>query len=183
MTVDRALTASDVASLLHARRSGSGWMARCPAHQDRSPSLSIHEGEDGRVLLRCFSGCEFPEIAQALGARIGDLMGNAPRRDDDRRVPVPIRSLTEAEEDLGNLLLRELWAKAVEVRVVDHCRLLITPTSRVPDELMDRVRAHELLVIAALEVIDGVRIYSFPVAKRPGREGAAEARARLRGVV
>ena len=39
------------------RKSGSGWSARCPAHEDHSPSLSISEGDDGRVLLHCFTGC------------------------------------------------------------------------------------------------------------------------------
>lgn len=34
-----------------------GWLACCPAHEDRSPSLSINAGDDGRVLLKCFAGC------------------------------------------------------------------------------------------------------------------------------
>ena len=40
------------------RKFGSGWIAKCPAHKDRSPSLSIKEGERG-VMLRCFAGCSF----------------------------------------------------------------------------------------------------------------------------
>ena len=32
------------------------WMARCPSHEDKTPSLSIREGDDGRVLLHCFAG-------------------------------------------------------------------------------------------------------------------------------
>jgi len=38
------------------RQTGSGWSARCPAHEDRQASLSIAEGEDGRVLLKCHAG-------------------------------------------------------------------------------------------------------------------------------
>lgn len=39
------------------RRVEKGWMALCPAHDDHNPSLSIKEGEDGRVLFHCFADC------------------------------------------------------------------------------------------------------------------------------
>jgi hypothetical protein len=48
------------------RKAPCGWQARCPAHEDRNPSLSVSEGKDGRVLLKCFAGCQFDEIASAL---------------------------------------------------------------------------------------------------------------------
>lgn len=48
------------------QRSGGGWVARCPAHQDREPSLSIGQGADGRVLLHCFAGCDFGAVVAAL---------------------------------------------------------------------------------------------------------------------
>ena len=38
------------------RRSGDGWQARCPAHDDLRPSLSIGSGS-GRVLVCCHAGC------------------------------------------------------------------------------------------------------------------------------
>ncbi len=46
--------------------------ARCPAHDDRLPSLSLANGHDGRLLLTCYAGCSFREIIQAL-IRIGLL--------------------------------------------------------------------------------------------------------------
>jgi len=49
------------------------WSARCPAHEDRSPSLSIRELEDGRVLIHCFAGCETGDVLAALGLSFGDL--------------------------------------------------------------------------------------------------------------
>lgn len=49
------------------------WKARCPAHEDRNPSLSIARGDDGRVLLRCWSGCGAAEIVQAVGLTLADL--------------------------------------------------------------------------------------------------------------
>jgi hypothetical protein len=49
------------------RPSRRGWSARCPAHTDTSPSLSVARGLGGRVLLRCFAGCNYSEILTALG--------------------------------------------------------------------------------------------------------------------
>ena len=45
------------------------WIARCPAHEDRSPSLSIRELDDGRVLLHCFGGCGALDVLDALGSQ------------------------------------------------------------------------------------------------------------------
>ncbi len=49
------------------RKSGQGWIARCPAHDDSNPSLSIKFTESGRLLAYCHAGCTFDEIRQALG--------------------------------------------------------------------------------------------------------------------
>src|SRR5947209_1384357 len=57
------------------KRNGDGWSARCPAHEDRNPSLSVSETADGRVLLRCFAGCGFAAIVAALGLEERDLFG------------------------------------------------------------------------------------------------------------
>lgn len=43
------------------------WVARCPAHEDKSPSLSIREIDDGRVLIRCFAGCGALDVLDSLG--------------------------------------------------------------------------------------------------------------------
>ena len=59
--------------LPNARRSDNGWEACCPAHEDRSPSLSIAEGEDGRVLVNCHAGCSLEEVCRALNLTTTDL--------------------------------------------------------------------------------------------------------------
>lgn len=56
-----------------ARRSGRGWTARCPAHEDRTPSLSITEATDGKVLVKCWAGCSTEAVLAALGLRWPDL--------------------------------------------------------------------------------------------------------------
>lgn len=63
-----------LASLLKARRAGRmKWVARCPAHDDRSPSLSISEGHGGRILLKCFAGCSTEAVLEKLGLTWSDL--------------------------------------------------------------------------------------------------------------
>jgi hypothetical protein len=58
------------------QRAQGRWIARCPAHPDRSPSLSIRELDDGRVLLHCFAGCEVADVLGAMGLSLADLFGN-----------------------------------------------------------------------------------------------------------
>lgn len=62
-----------LSSLADATPSGNGWSVKCPAHGDKTPSLSISEGEDGRVLMRCHAGCTAAAICEALGIHTRDL--------------------------------------------------------------------------------------------------------------
>lgn len=59
------LLAAAVAQALKARRHSGGWIAPCPAHNDRDPSLTIRDGRNG-ILLHCWSGCTFGSIVDAL---------------------------------------------------------------------------------------------------------------------
>jgi len=49
------------------------WQALCPAHDDRSPSLSVTECSDGTVLIRCWAGCTADAIAESVGLELRDL--------------------------------------------------------------------------------------------------------------
>jgi hypothetical protein len=55
------------------KKTSSGWSARCPAHEDGQASLSIAEGDDGRVLLKCHAGCDYKKIVSALGLEEREL--------------------------------------------------------------------------------------------------------------
>ncbi len=70
---ERVIEAVEAETRHPARRSGSSWKALCPAHDDRTPSLSISEGDDGRALVRCFTGCTTEAILDALGLQPRDL--------------------------------------------------------------------------------------------------------------
>lgn len=58
--------------LEHVKKSGAGWTARCPGHEDRENSLSLTEKE-GKILLKCFAGCPVEQICQALAIEVKDL--------------------------------------------------------------------------------------------------------------
>ncbi|MBR3822606.1 MAG: hypothetical protein IKJ37_13425, partial [Kiritimatiellae bacterium] len=64
------------------QQSGGGWVARCPAHGDDNPSLSIARGEDGRWLVHCHAGCSAEAVVSAVGLKMCDLMpaNEKPRR-------------------------------------------------------------------------------------------------------
>ena len=63
------MTAETIAKALGGRKAGGGWMARCPAHDDREPSLSIRDADDGKVLVRCHAGCEQERVISILRSR------------------------------------------------------------------------------------------------------------------
>jgi hypothetical protein len=58
------------------RKSSGGFMARCPAHEDRTPSLSVKETDEGHVLVHCFAGCLPEEVAGAIGLNLAALFGS-----------------------------------------------------------------------------------------------------------
>ena len=54
-------------------RSDGQYLACCPAHEDKSPSLSIKEVDGGRVLVYCFAGCSAAEVCASVGLELRDL--------------------------------------------------------------------------------------------------------------
>jgi hypothetical protein len=72
------MTAETIAEALGGRKAGGGWTARCPAHDDRTPSLSIRDADDGKVLVCCHAGCNQEHVITALRTR-GLWTDNDPR--------------------------------------------------------------------------------------------------------
>jgi DNA primase len=62
------MNAAEIARHLRGRKSGNNWMACCPAHDDRNPSLGLRDA-DGTVLVHCYAGCEQSAVIAALVAR------------------------------------------------------------------------------------------------------------------
>ena len=72
----------------HDCRPGDGdrFNCRCPAHDDRSPSLSVAVGADGRVLMTCQAGCAFEDVVAKLGLETSDLFVARNGDSADRRI-------------------------------------------------------------------------------------------------
>lgn len=79
-----------------------GWLARCPAHRDGRPSLKIDLGDDGRVLLRCYAGCETTAIVAAIGLSLGDLF--PPKAGEQRPRGKAVSSIAYEVHDEAGIL-------------------------------------------------------------------------------
>jgi hypothetical protein len=80
-------------------RSGGGWVACCPAHLDVKPSLSIGEGRDGKVLLKCHAGCSYEQVLSSINL---NTCSNNKNTERTRRVEAIYDYLDEA----GDLLFQ-----------------------------------------------------------------------------
>ena len=65
-------TTEFLARLTGVKKSGNGWEACCPAHDDHKASLSITEGNDGRIVLYCDAGCTASAVCAARGLTLAD---------------------------------------------------------------------------------------------------------------
>ena len=99
------------------RKLGGQWRghygtAPCPSHEDRAPSLSLANGNDGRVLLKCHAGCTYNDISAALeadGLERGRLRGEVqsdPGREARQRAKADVERKKRAEQ------ARRLWDTA-----------------------------------------------------------------------
>jgi hypothetical protein len=103
--------AGKLAAALKGRRQGRGWVALCPAHTERTASLKIDEGPDGKVLIHCFGGCDQQSVISVLRQRgLWEQHNAIPtveqmeyrRRDDERRVAERIASVSRIWNDAQN---------------------------------------------------------------------------------
>lgn len=62
-----------IARLEGVKKTARGWMAKCSGHPDKSPSMTIALGDDGRILIKCWAGCDAWQIVGALGLELSDL--------------------------------------------------------------------------------------------------------------
>lgn len=118
-----------IARLEGAKRTGADrWIARCPAHDDKSPSLSIREVDDGRILIKCFAECSTYEIVSAVGLELSDLF---PAKQIHHAKP--IRRPFTADDALRCLALEGMHlvvasrdlADGKPLTEIDHARLLV----------------------------------------------------------
>jgi len=74
------MTAETIAKALGGRKTGSGWTVRCPAHDDRTPSLSVRDADDNKVPVHCHAGCDHEcviAMLQAMGLCVAAIHATA----------------------------------------------------------------------------------------------------------
>ena len=140
---------SNVLHRLEGLRGDQGeWKARCPAHNDRTPSLSITEASNGTVLLHCFAGCDPHDIVEAIGLDWKDLFGNesGPVRPKARQ-PKPSRRRERKTPEVPN----ELWQeRAVDLARECHDRLYADEGKKALAYLHERGLSDEIIYYACL---------------------------------
>jgi hypothetical protein len=80
------------------QKAGDGWIARCPAHNDGRPSLSISQKKSGKIVLNCFAGCSIQDIVSEAGLKMEDLFENNGEKKTGRfqgKERVTMKSLSE----------------------------------------------------------------------------------------
>lgn len=83
--------------LQNIQQRGNGFVACCPAHDDKEPSLSLDTGDNGKILLKCHAGCTFEEIVNALGLKPADLMGGGNNTPSNNTATAQLPGCTLAE--------------------------------------------------------------------------------------
>lgn len=91
------MKAETIAKALGGRKAGGGWTARCPAHDDHEPSLSIRDGDGGKVLVRCHAGCDQRQVIAALRSRA--LWSEGGRRHVGKSAPRPAATKQPEQDD------------------------------------------------------------------------------------
>jgi hypothetical protein len=86
------------------RPHGGNFLVRCPVHDDQSPSLSIRDGDDGRLLVHCFAGCDPLDVLSEIRARIGNIRAHV------ETSPKPAKR-SSAYERGQNDKARWLWSR------------------------------------------------------------------------
>jgi 5S rRNA maturation endonuclease (ribonuclease M5) len=156
------------------RRVSDGWTAQCPAHHDRSPSLHVSEGDDGRVLLNCFATCTFDDVIGALGLDVADLF------DDDRKRRMNILAEYDYVDENGELLYQAVRLSPKDFRQrrpdgnggwswkLDGVRRVLY---RLPDVLEGAKAGRWIFVVEGEKDADRLRELGFVATCNPGGAG------------
>lgn len=83
---------------------GQGYQARCPAHDDKTPSLSVAEGDNGGIIAKCHAGCSIKEIVCAMGLDLSDLHAN----NDSQSTPVRFKKTHQPTKSTPAPILTEV---------------------------------------------------------------------------
>jgi hypothetical protein len=129
-------------SLPGGRKSGRHWITCCPAHEDRKPSLSIREADDGRILVHCHAGCTQESVIAALRQR-----GLWPEQSPSKRFGCPAPTIVTVEPSREDIQRSEnalkVWPNAKAPLGTEVEKYLASRGLRLPH--LDTIRSHPSL--------------------------------------
>lgn len=113
------MTAAEFSSLVGAKRTGRGkWIARCPSHKDKHPSLSIAEGRKHPVVFRCMSaGCTQEEVLRAMGLTWKQLLGERPEMTREARTKARDERELFLLKDIRRLMVVDTYLSFPEIEI------------------------------------------------------------------
>lgn len=94
-----------------AKKQGNGWKGHCPAHKDRSPSLSISQAADTRILLNCHANCDIDSICAALNLKTSDLFPPKQPKQQSQTQAKPrynLEKVYDYKDETGTLLFQSV---------------------------------------------------------------------------
>lgn len=118
------------------------WVACCPAHADKRPSMTIRDKADGRVLVHCFAGCDTESILGSIGLTFHDLMPES-LMDHGR----PLKPAFPARD--------VMTCVAFEAQIVALAASYLAQGKSLPPEELQRLQTAAARVHHAKEMIDG----------------------------
>lgn len=124
------MTAADtlIARLDKVKATGpSSWVACCPAHEDKKPSLSIKQLDD-RTLIHCWSGCGAADVVAAVGLTLADLF-ERPIETEAHKCALKRRPPLPSSRELVALL--EYSLAAIDI----GCGALLRGETLTPDDI------------------------------------------------
>jgi putative DNA primase/helicase len=115
-------------ALGRAQRAARGWVAKCPAHDDHNPSLSLCDTPDGKVLVKYHAGCEQADVIAALRARAlwpdnirsadppkQPIAAAKPADDDGKRIADALAIWRDSVDPRGTLIERYLRSRGLKL--------------------------------------------------------------------
>ena len=177
--ISRVLAAIESSSGKAPRKSGNGWEALCPAHEDKSESLSIAVGADGRTLLKCHAGCELDDVTRALGMAVADLF-------PPKAAPPTQRWITatyDYVDEMGALLFQVLRFHPKDFRQrrpdgrggwIPNVQGLPRPLYRLPEVLRAVAGGQTVYVVEGEKDVDSLRALGFVATCNPLGAGSGK---------
>ena len=159
---------SEALALLSPRQKGRGFVAKCPAHDDKSPSLNVDEA-DGKVLLKCQAGCDTRDVVSALGLSMTDLFDA-----DTNNATEPLDKY-QYRDAAGRIVYEAWnWGRNHVPRFTMHMpdgTTGIGDTPRVPYRLPEVIAAGRVVIVEGEKDADRLTALGIPATTSPGGAG------------